>query len=161
MVLRERSRPALPGNDILPTTNNANAEQHSSLSNDTFVNSPFSHVIHISSGSRPSSSRIKALLVSLIGGACLMGMLFKMEILSWGEAITNASHVKPILFAHFHKSGGAGACKTLLNSTFIVVTDAEGLFQDPELNCHTALSGPKQSPEQFYRMQTCRHHSGC
>ncbi len=151
MVLRERNRPALSRDAILPTTNES--KECSSLNN-TFVKGPFSRVIN--SVTWPSS-RMKALCCILIIAIFLIWMLFKIDILSWGGTITNASRVKPIFFVHFHRSGGTGVCKTLLNSTSIIVTDAEGLTQDPELNCHTALSGPKQNPEQFYRIQTCRH----
>lgn len=72
---------------------------------------------------------------------------------------------KPILFIHFHKSGGTRACALLKQS--INVTDASGRRVDEASltdnerdllgNCNAPFSGPNADVRLFSSLQTCRH----
>jgi hypothetical protein len=71
---------------------------------------------------------------------------------------------KPILFVHFHKSGGTNACGIVKQSTLLNVTDADGKLvtispQTEDLigNCNTPFSSPNVDVRVFSHIQTCRH----
>lgn len=64
---------------------------------------------------------------------------------------------KPILFIHFHKSGGTSVCQTVRAN--LVVTDNLGEEVSKtdlkNFNCNTPFSGPRHDLEEFSKLQSC------
>jgi len=73
---------------------------------------------------------------------------------------TTPTSLKPILYIHFHKSGGTSVCETFRASS-LVITDDEGLpVNDSDLrkyNCNTPFSGPHHDIVEIAPLQNCQH----
>lgn len=72
------------------------------------------------------------------------------------------THIKPILYVHFHKSGGSTVC-SLMNKE-MNITDMNGNRANQNWgkfavyrNCNTGISGPRHDARKYKEMQTCRH----
>lgn len=74
---------------------------------------------------------------------------------------------KPILFIHFHKSGGTSVCNIMKSMQDMVnITNNNRLFtksfsnaRQVEYNCNTAVSGPNRDAVRYKPMQNCRYMS--
>ena len=64
----------------------------------------------------------------------------------------------PILFVHFHKSGGTSVCKTMKQQTFVNMTNADGSLRnkgDDTYNCNIPGLGPMFHAKQHKSQQDC------
>ena len=67
----------------------------------------------------------------------------------------SSSAKTPILFVHFHKSGGSSVCWTM--SLAIMITNANGTKAGPRKNCNTPFSGPNANVQQHREEQICQN----
>lgn len=78
------------------------------------------------------------------------------SLVDGGDPLRTSSPPKPILFLHFHKSGGSSVCHTMRASKDFVITDHRGLPDTQQkYNCNTYFSGPRLTgtrPD----LQTCQ-----
>jgi hypothetical protein len=89
--------------------------------------------------------------------------------LSLSPAINNstANRDSPILFVHFHKSGGTSVCQNVLRgASQLTITDAAGHsvmdgitdeFIKSKYNCNPPFAGPMMNVKYYHELQTCRH----
>lgn len=65
---------------------------------------------------------------------------------------------RPILFSHFHKSGGSSVCQTMKKYSNITtrITNAQG-DEIETRNCNAPYSGPKFNVTEYQQFQSCEN----